>query len=94
MSSCSGTLSNIVDLKYGSCTYPDRLPEGKADKHIVAAKCFEAKPVARAGCGRRFSLCNLVAVREVLAYFKDTSCTGVVSATACDSSLTYRAGTF
>lgn len=62
--SCSGEHRYTVNLKHGTCSCPDRTPEGETDKHVVAARYKKAKTATCSGCGARFRHPDLYEVGE------------------------------
>jgi hypothetical protein len=62
--SCTGAGVYVVDLKSGSCSCPDRVPEGERCKHEHAALCVKARTATCEGCGERFRHSELYDVPE------------------------------
>jgi len=60
----SGPGVYAVNLKTSECTCPDRVPEGEADKHVVAARYVKAKTAPCAGCGQRVRFRDLLPAPE------------------------------
>ncbi len=80
--SATGNGVHAANLKTGECSCPARIPEGEADKHVVAARYVKAKTAACVGCGRRFRHRDLYDVGEDnLTFFEgDVLCGGCASA--------------
>ena len=62
--SSSGEHTYTVDLKTGSCSCPDRVPEGERCKHVSAAAWVKAKTAKCSGCCKRFRHRDLYSVPE------------------------------
>lgn len=62
--SCSSEHSYTADLKSGSCSCPDRVPEDERCKYVSAAAWVKAKTAKCSGCCKRFRHRDLYSVPE------------------------------
>lgn len=61
---CTGPRRHTVDLRDGTCSCPDRVPEGERCKHEHAARYVKAKTATCSGCGERLRHPELLEVTE------------------------------
>lgn len=62
--SCTGAAVYTVNLKHGTCSCPDRVPDGEECKHTVAARFVKGRTATCSGCGERFRHSELFDVHE------------------------------